>query len=329
MFAALCIRVNVDGESLQDRLMFDYFLCAVQFVAVAVGIVNVVYAIYHGYQEDKETLQDLRGKSKSKVVPIAGNSANPDAAADEDEEEGEEVSDDAATYNVLGGDREKPAEVEKPPDTLRSLVALLDKDGYDEFEEEELRAAGAVIASALMQKPGVEVEPNVEPPLPDYLQAVNQDELVAVKRFLASPQLQDLVQLFDTDGDGEIDEEEIRGAKQLVKSMQASKADVDIAEGLDKLDAVKRDEKVARLKVEEKTEAAMRREHDKISARLAARREKRQAALGKLEQADREEELKKKVSVAGGAGGAGLEAILDSPRDMPSNVDMSDLMDDT
>ncbi|GMI20590.1 hypothetical protein TeGR_g10141 [Tetraparma gracilis] len=92
MFAALCIRVQVDGESLQDRLMFDYFLCALQFAAVAVGIVNIVYAIYHGYQEDKETLQDLRGKSQSKIVPVAGKSANPDAAADDDEEEDEEVA---------------------------------------------------------------------------------------------------------------------------------------------------------------------------------------------------------------------------------------------
>jgi hypothetical protein len=43
MFAALAMRANLDGESLQEVAMFDAALAALQFVGVGVGIVQFLF----------------------------------------------------------------------------------------------------------------------------------------------------------------------------------------------------------------------------------------------------------------------------------------------
>ncbi|GMI22709.1 hypothetical protein TeGR_g13157 [Tetraparma gracilis] len=57
MFGSLLIRVNVDGENLQDRAAFDAVLVAVQFAAVGVGIVR--YAFCGAEREAKEAFRQV------------------------------------------------------------------------------------------------------------------------------------------------------------------------------------------------------------------------------------------------------------------------------
>jgi hypothetical protein len=179
----------------------------------------------------------------------------------------------------------------------------------------------------------------VEPaPLPDYLQDlknildkdkdgnIDQEEFDAAKMFLCSPGLKGLIQLFDVDGDGEIDEDEVKAAKKLVMSMKAAKKREEELDGLEKLDAVKRDEKLARMKAEEKREEAMRREHDKISKKLEERQRKRKAAMGKMEQASKEEELQEKIK--DGGGGLSMEAVLGREGGGEGHIDIAALLDD-
>jgi len=133
------------------------------------------------------------------------------------------------------------------------------------------------------------------PVIPDYLMGlvklfdkdgdglVNQSEVEAAKQFVSSQGLRELVALFDADGDGNIDVGDISAARKLVMSMKTSEQKMFEAEGLDKLGAIKRGEKLARLKAEEKREETMRKQHDGIQAKLKEKKMKRRAAIHKME----------------------------------------------
>ena len=66
MLAALAIRVNVDGESLQDKQAFDILLCLIQIAAVGVGFTQYAF-----FKEDlagaKEAIGDAQGRGAAKV----------------------------------------------------------------------------------------------------------------------------------------------------------------------------------------------------------------------------------------------------------------------
>ena len=69
MFAALAIRVEVDGESLQDRVYFDVTLVVLQFIAPV--IVVGYYAIFEArgdYEVAKNTLTAVDGGG-AKIEP--------------------------------------------------------------------------------------------------------------------------------------------------------------------------------------------------------------------------------------------------------------------
>ena len=187
-----------------------------------------------------------------------------------------------------GGGEEEMVEAPVIPDYLKELVKLFDKDG-------------------------------------DGL--VNQSEVAAAKQFVSSEGLRELAALFDADGDGNIDVGEISAARKLVMSMKTSEQKMFVAEGLDKLDAIKRGEKLARLKAEEKREETMRKQHDGIQAKLKERKMKRRAAIDKMERAGKEEQLVKKSE-----GKVNLETIgLKSERvarETHKNIELGDLLGD-
>jgi hypothetical protein len=140
--------------------------------------------------------------------------------------------------------------------------------------------------------------------------------------------LQELIRLFDQDGDGVIDAKEIQAAQRLVLSMKAAmQKDEDLSE-MEKLDSVKREEQLARMKMQEKQEAHMRQAHVEIQARLEARRKKRTGAIDKMEHAVKEEDLQKKIGAAGG--GSNIDSMLGgegrAARESLKQIDMADLM---
>ena len=114
--------------------------------------------------------------------------------------------------------------------------------------------------------------------------------------------MRELMGALDTDGNGKLDAEELAAAKSLIASMK-------LPEALGKLDEVKRDEEVARLKLEEEREEEMRRRHEGVLRKLDERKRLR-AGLAKEEVEVVEEEVDVEageaqplVSVAGGEEG--------------------------
>ena len=180
------------------------------------------------------------------------------------------------------------------------------------------------------------------PVIPDYLMGlvklfdkdgdglVNQSEVEAAKQFVSSQGLRELVALFDADGDGNIDVGDISAARKLVMSMKTSEQKMFEAEGLDKLDAIKRGEKLARLKAEEKREETMRKQHDGIQAKLKERKMKRRAAIDKMERAGNEEELVKKSEGKVNLETIGLKGQKSGrvARETHKNIDLGDLLGD-
>lgn len=93
-------------------------------------------------------------------------------------------------------------------------------------------------------------------------------------------QLQEMCAMFDTDGDGTLDEKELNAALDLIKSLKLAQEE---GNHLGKIEALKKEEKLAHLKKEEEEEERMLKHHEGIKARLEERKKKRTEMRGNLE----------------------------------------------
>ena len=96
-------------------------------------------------------------------------------------------------------------------------------------------------------------------------------------------QLQDICAMFDKDGDGILDDKELSAARDLIKSLKLSQEEDD---HLSKIDALKKEEKLAHIKREEEEETRMIQHHESIKARLEQRKKNRSKVRGSLEKSD-------------------------------------------
>ncbi|GMH78189.1 hypothetical protein TrVE_jg11204 [Triparma verrucosa] len=96
-------------------------------------------------------------------------------------------------------------------------------------------------------------------------------------------QLQDICAMFDKDGDGVLDDKELSAARDLIKSLKLSQEEDD---HLSKIDALKKEEKLAHIKREEEEETRMIQHHESIKARLEQRKKNRSKVRGSLEKSD-------------------------------------------
>ena len=94
MFAALAIRVNLDGASLDDKRYFDDVLVILQFVAPFVLFLHFVYAggifkLVNRFIEAKSAIQEAAANDVNVVVElvdIKGDASNKRRAAAEDKD---------------------------------------------------------------------------------------------------------------------------------------------------------------------------------------------------------------------------------------------------